>query len=111
MDSQIKVPPQHKTTAELVITEDAFQSNFKLTSKVSGKVIVTVTNLNDNNAFVKVMENQIGAIVTQVLQNVLTSDIVVQKNVVTFTTEGKCTFRYAVEQHIKLHESKIILES
>ena len=104
VDSQIKVQPHSKTTAELVISEDQHSSNFKVDSKVSGRVVVTVTNQNDNNSIVKVIENPIGAIVSA---SDLRGGIAVEKNVVKFSTVGKCSFRYAVEQHVKLHEEAL----
>lgn len=107
VDSQIKVPPRHTTTAELVVSEDGFSSSFKVDSKVSGKVIVTVTDLNSNNSMVKCMENQIGAILSQAIQKGSVSGVKVQRNIVSYTTHGKCSFRYAVEQHVKISEEAI----
>ena len=107
VDSQIKVPRHCKTTAELVITEDGYQSSFKIKSKVSGRVVVTLTNLRDNNSFVTVMENPIAEIISQALENGLRGSVSVRNNVVHVTTEGKCAFRYGVEQHVKLSQVKL----
>ena len=107
VDSQIKVPQHCKTTAELVITEDGYQSSFKIKTKVSGRVIVTLTNLKDNNSFVTVIENPIADIISTALQNGLQGGVSVRNNIVHVTTEGKCAFRYGVEQHVKLSQTKL----
>ena len=108
VDSQIKVPRGNKTTAELVISEDQFSGNFTLASSISGKVLVTVTNNRDNNSLVKVIEGNI----VEIIRGMKSMDkglnsFQINKNVATFVSRGHCNFRYAVEQHIKLHQQEL----
>ncbi|KAK2142061.1 hypothetical protein LSH36_1001g00011 [Paralvinella palmiformis] len=105
VDSQIKVPSGIRTTAELVVSEDQFSGGFKMTSKISGKVLVTVTNRNDNNSLVKILEGNI----VEIIRGMKDSEkglklFKLADNVATFVSRGRCTFRYAIEQHIKLHQ-------
>ena len=103
VDSQIKVPPHTKTTAELVISEAQLTANFQMTTSVAGRILVTVTNLKENNSLVTVVEGNIAEIMRREMENGLRG-FQVEKNSVTYTTKGTSNFRYAVEQNIRLHQ-------
>ena len=107
VDSQVKVQPHHMTTAELVIHEDQFTGNFNMKTKLSGKVTVGITNLRDNNAFIKSIEGDIVEILRrEVAENGL-QGLTVGKHSVTYVTVGKCDMRYGIEQFVNLSEETI----
>lgn len=106
VDSQIKVQPRHKTTAELVVNEDQYESKFKVKSSFSGKVHVTILNLKDNNSFVKSIDGNIVDIIKREIENGLPG-FTIEDDQVTFVSKGKCNFRYAIEQHIQLDEQAL----
>lgn len=107
VDSQIKVPPHTKTTAELVISEDEFEGNFVVRSKITGKVYVTFTNLKDNNSFVKTIEGDMAEIMRREVDNGL-KGFKIDKKVVLFNTKGRCKFRFAIEQHVKISQQSLL---
>jgi len=106
VDSVIKVPPKHRTSAELLIYEDAFEGSFTVRSEFSGKVHVSVTNMKDNNSFVKSIEGDVEQIVKRELDNGL-KGFTTDKGVVSFMTKGRCSFHYGIEQHVKISQEKI----
>ncbi len=107
VDSQIKVPAHHKTTAQLVVTEDQVASKFAVTSNFSGKVHVTITNMKDNNSFVKSIDGNIVDILKREIDNGL-KGFTINRGQVSFTTKGTCTFNYAIEQHVKLSQEPLV---
>ena len=106
VDSQIKVPPRTKATAELVISEDEFEGKFVVRSKIVGKVLVTITNMKDNNSLVKTIEGDIAEIIKREVENGL-KGFKVDKKVVLFNTRGQCHFRFAIEQHVKISQQAL----
>ena len=106
VDSQIKVKPHTKTTAKLQISEDQYAGKFKMCSHFSGKVLGSITNMRDNNSFVKSIEGNVGEIMKREIQNGL-KGFVVDKGVVSFETKGTCNFHFAIEQHVHLSEESI----
>lgn len=106
VDSQIKVPPRTRTTAELVISEDQYCGAFNVLSEMYGQVNVSITNLRDNNSFVKSVQGDIDAIVKRECENGQKC-FTVKRKVVSFETAGKCNFRFAVEQHVVLHQQPL----
>ncbi|ELU17582.1 hypothetical protein CAPTEDRAFT_225999 [Capitella teleta] len=106
VDSAIKVPPHTKTTAELVVSEAQLSANFKTTSTVAGRVLVSVTNMKDNNALVTIVEGNIAEIIKRECENGL-KGFVVEKNVVKYATKGQSHFRFAVEQNIRLQQESL----
>jgi len=106
VDSQIKVQPRHKTTAELVVNEDQYESKFSVKSSFSGKIHVTILNLKDNNSFLKSVDGNIVEIMKREIENGLPG-FNIENNEVTFISKGKCNFRYAIEQRIQLDEQAL----
>ena len=109
VDSQIKVPSMVKTTAELVIKEDQYNGKFKVNSQLSGKIHVSITNLRDNNSFIKAIDGNLADIVETELHNGLSEGVRVVQNTVHYQTYGKCNFRYGVEQQVDLKQEKLAL--
>lgn len=105
INSSIKVPPHHRTIAELVVKEKEFLAKFKLTVQIRGQVIVVVTNLRDNNSFVQSIEGDISAIIKAAEDKVADKgSVVISNRVVTWELQGECQFRFGVEQHVRLRE-------
>ncbi|ESO10881.1 hypothetical protein HELRODRAFT_109192 [Helobdella robusta] len=106
VDSLIKVPAMHQATAELVVYEDELCGDFNLATDFSGKVVVTVTNLRDNNSFVKMIEGDISEIIKA---SSCAAQVIAKSNrVVTFVTKGHCQFHYGIEQHVTVRQEPIV---
>lgn len=106
VDSQIKVPPRHKTTASLVIDEDEFSTCFGIETCISGKVHVTLTSLKDNNSFVKAIDGNIVDIMRREIENGL-KGATIDRNVVKIDTRGSCKFSFGIQQHVQLNTEPI----
>lgn len=106
VDSTVRVPPLCETVAELVILEDHYVRGFTIESRLSGRVIVTVTNLKDNNSLVTIIEGKIADIIRG-LANYSSMGFVVQNDTVSFTTKGICKFKYGVEQKVRITEHAV----
>ncbi|VDN19268.1 unnamed protein product [Gongylonema pulchrum] len=106
VDSTVRVPPLCETVAELVILEDHQIRRFSIESRLSGRIIVTVTNLKDNNSLVTIIEGKISDIIRG-LANYPALGFTVQNDVVSYTTKGICKFKYGVEQKVKITEHAV----
>lgn len=104
VDSNIKVPPKHKTIAKMVVKEKEFNSKFKLTVRIRGMVIVAFTNLRDNNSFIHSTEGD----VSQILDDAKGySGYKIEGKTAVFDVEGRSQFRFGVEQRVKLDEEPL----
>lgn len=106
VDSTIKVAAHHRTTAEMVVREQQFNANFKMEVKIRGTVIVCLTNLKDNNSFVQSIEGDIAQILEDEARRGR-QGYAVQGRSVVYMVEGKCEFRFGIEQKVKLHEEAL----
>ena len=109
VDSIIKVPPKHKTIAKLVVSEDKFSGKFTVKTVFSGKVHVTITNIRDNNSFVKSIDGDIVDIMRRESENGLKNFNVKSKKVSTIT-KGVCNFTFAIEQHVVIDQKELTAE-
>ncbi|KAM3728728.1 Dual-specificity RNA methyltransferase RlmN [Dirofilaria immitis] len=107
VDSTIKVPPSSETIAELIILEDNQVRNFVMDSRISGRIVVTVTNLKENNNLVTIIEGKIADIIRGIA-NYSALGFTVKDDIVSYTTKGTCKFKYGVEQIVKLKEHAIM---
>lgn len=104
VDSSIKVPAKHKTIARMVVKEKEFNGKFKLNVRVRGMVIVTFTNLRDNNSFIHSTEGDI----SQILANAKGySGYRIEGKTAIFDIEGHSKFRFGVEQRVKLDQEPL----
>ena len=101
VDSNIKLPPQTRTKANLIINQQEFQGKFKITSRFWGRVIVCFNNRKDNNNFVRVVEGEVREIFRG------KEGFTVKGRVVSYVSEGKCHFRYGVDQNIHLQQQSL----
>lgn len=104
VDSTINVPGRRKTTAKMVIKEKEFNGKFKLDVRVKGMVIVTFTNLRDNNSFIHSSEGDISQILNDAKGY---SGYKIEGKTAIFDVEGVSKFRFGVEQRIKLEEEPL----
>ncbi|MCP3663285.1 MAG: ETX/MTX2 family pore-forming toxin [Gammaproteobacteria bacterium] len=93
VDSNVRVPPHTETTAELIITEAQCSGNFLMHTRFHGRVIVSVTNLKENNSLVTVLEGNIADIMSREIQRGL-KGFKLDKRVVIAETRGKCNFKF-----------------
>lgn len=106
VDSIIKVPARHKATAELVMFEDEFEGTFSVKTDFSGSILVSVTNIKDNNSFVKSIEGDLYQIMERESNNGL-KGFTVNKGIISYITTGRCLFRYGIEQHVTVSQEKL----
>ncbi|CAJ0604339.1 unnamed protein product [Cylicocyclus nassatus] len=106
VDSCVRVPPSSETVAELVILEEQCRRDFRIENRMSGKILVTVTNLKLNNSLVTVIEGNIADIIRG-MPNYGSKGFTIEGNIVKYETVGTCIFRYGVEQKVKINETAI----
>ncbi|EYB86711.1 hypothetical protein Y032_0274g1016 [Ancylostoma ceylanicum] len=106
VDSCVRVPPSCETVAELVILEEQCRRDFRIENRMSGKVLVTVTNLKLNNSLVTVIEGNIADIIRG-MPNYAAKGFTIEGNIVKYETKGTCIFRYGVEQKVKINETAL----
>ncbi|XP_041358112.1 uncharacterized protein LOC121374995 [Gigantopelta aegis] len=96
VNSQIIVPKQSCTKADLVIREDNFDGHFTLRTKLEGKVVYTVWDKKKNHLSSGRLD----------VKNIFKSckSFQVENGVVYFTSEGNCKCRFGVEQKMNLTE-------
>jgi len=104
VDSQVKVPPNTETTAELVITEAQCSGAFTMLIKFQGRVVVSFTNMRENNCLVTVIEGEMGEIILREIEKGLKGFRVERNRLVIAETRGKCNFKFGIEQHVKITE-------
>lgn len=104
VDSNIKVPPKHKTIAKMVVKEKEFNGTFKMSVSVSGRVIVSFANLKDNNNFIHSCEGDISEVLGK---NTGKSGYKIEGKKAIFAVEGKTAFRFGVEQRVKIDQEKL----
>jgi hypothetical protein len=103
VDSTIKVPAKHRTTAEMVVKEQEFNASFTMNVLIKGQVIVVVTSLKDNNSFVQSVEGDVAQILSDEKKRGR-EGYTVNGQTVTWELAGKCEFRFGIEQQVQLHE-------
>lgn len=106
VDSCVRVPPNSETVAELVILEEQCKRDFRIENRMSGKILVTVTNLKLNNSLVTVIEGNIADIIRG-MNNYAAKGFTIEGNIVKYETKGTCIFRYGVEQKVKIIETAL----
>lgn len=104
VDSSIKVPKKHRTTATMVVKEKEFTGNFKMTVQIRGMVLVTFTNLRDNNSFIHSTEGDISQIVRDSKGH---TGYCIEGKTIIWDVEGTTKFRFGVEQQVKIHEEPL----
>ncbi|XP_064601643.1 uncharacterized protein LOC135467741 [Liolophura sinensis] len=106
VDSTIRVRPKYKATAEVVVEEEEFTASFVMRVRIRGRISVAFTNPKDNNALVKLVENDISAVMKYAQEDGKKGFVIQGKNVL-WDVEGKCSFRYGIEQNVQLHETPL----
>ncbi|VDK20354.1 unnamed protein product [Anisakis simplex] len=81
--------------------------NFTVECRLSGRVIVTVTNLKENNCLVTILEGKLADIIRG-LPNSAAMGFVIKNDIVTYTTKGVCKFKYGIEQIVKITDHAIL---
>ncbi|XP_067939145.1 uncharacterized protein [Watersipora subatra] len=101
VDSNIRLPSFTKTLASLVINQQEFDGRFKVKTKFWGRIIVSFHNRKDNNNFVRSVEGE--------MKDIFRSQdgFTVNGRIVSYISEGKCHFRFGVEQKVMLQQLPI----
>ncbi|OZC08191.1 hypothetical protein X798_04807 [Onchocerca flexuosa] len=79
---------------------------FSIESHMSGRIIVTVTNIKDNNSLVTIIEGKVADIIRGIT-NYSSLGFTIQNDVVSYTMKGTCKFKYGVEQKVKITEHPV----
>jgi len=106
VDSTVRVPPRSETVAQLVILEDNKLRKFSIENQLTGKIVVTLTNLKENNSLVTVIDGNIADIIRG-LPNYMALGFRTENQVVSYTTSGSCRFKYGIEQRVTIKEKSI----
>ncbi|XP_012938383.1 uncharacterized protein LOC106011851 [Aplysia californica] len=104
INSSIKVPPHHRTVAELVVKEQEYTASFKMSTRIRGHVVVVLTNLRDNNSFLKAIEGDFCDVMSSPTAEQYSKNFTVNGKTVTWDVSGTCEFRFGIEQHVQLSE-------
>ncbi|CAB3409967.1 unnamed protein product [Caenorhabditis bovis] len=103
VDSTVRVPPNTEAVAELVIIEDVVTRDFRIENRLSGKVVVTITNMKENNCLVTVIEGNIADIIRG-MPDFTAKGFRFDGPAVIYETRGQCIFRFGVEQKVHINE-------
>jgi hypothetical protein len=79
--------------------------------KVRGIVLVSITNIRDNNAFIQSVEGDFSELMKDEAKKGA-KGFIVENRTVTWDIKGNCKFRFGIEQSIRLEEvylMKVIL--
>ncbi|XP_062574747.1 uncharacterized protein LOC134236590 [Saccostrea cucullata] len=106
VNSTIRVKGNHSATADLEVRENDFSAKYKMLVKIRGIVIVSLTNLKDNNSFIQSFEGDFSQIMKDE-QKKGTTGFTIEERTVHWVVEGNCSFRFGVEQQIKLKEEPL----
>jgi len=101
VDSTIKLPAQTKTNASLIVNQQEYDGRFRVVSTFWGRIIVTVNNRKDNNNYMKTIEGNVAEIFRG------KEGFTVKNGIVTYVSEGKCHFRFGVDQRVHLQQSPL----
>jgi len=85
------------------------------------QVLVSVTNSRDNNSFVKAIDGDVVEIVRRAVENNGLKGFTFDQGggggggggggVVSYVTRGRCSFRYGIEQHVRLSQEKLATDN
>ncbi|KAF1757143.1 hypothetical protein GCK72_013598 [Caenorhabditis remanei] len=103
VDSCVRVPPSAETVAELVIIEDVVTREFRIENRLSGKILVTITNLKENNCLVTILEGNICDIIRG-MPDYTAKGFRFDGPAAVYETRGQCIFRYGIEQKVRINE-------
>ncbi|KAL3867644.1 hypothetical protein ACJMK2_040518 [Sinanodonta woodiana] len=100
VNNQITVPPKFKTKADLVIREEEYTSQFKTETKFEGTVHVTLRSKRDNSPIITL---------TGDVRHIFRADhgFRVDKTGIYFVSQGRCKFRFGIEQHVNPCKAEI----
>ncbi|CAD6198975.1 unnamed protein product [Caenorhabditis auriculariae] len=107
VDSTVRVPPNSETVAELVIIEDIVSRDFHIENRLSGKVLVTITNMKENNSLVTVVEGNVADIIRGMTDYAAKGFTFEGNQITKYETRGTCIFRYGIEQKVRITETPL----
>lgn len=106
VNSTVRVKGNHCATADLVVRESEFSAKYKMLVKIRGIVIVSLTNLKDNNSFIQSFEGDFSQIMKDEQKKGVTG-FTIEDRTVHWPIKGNCNFRFGIEQQIKLKEEPL----
>ncbi|KAK3581929.1 hypothetical protein CHS0354_037603 [Potamilus streckersoni] len=103
VNNQITVPPKFKTRADLVIKEEEYTSQFQMQTKFEGTIHVTLRSKKDNCPITTL---------TGDVRHIFRADngFQVDKTGIYFVSQGRCTYRFGIEQHAEPSQAEITEE-
>lgn len=113
VNSQIRVAPHTCMHAELNIDEAEFNGDFSVCIRFFGRITVTIATRQEPDTYLKFMEGDIVQIIREHMENNRRSNglEILEENppIARFTMRGKCSFRYGIQQHVKLNQESLDL--
>jgi len=112
-DSAIRVAPHSRANAELCITEEEYSADFSVEVRFSGRISAMISTRNNTGGYYKYMEGDILSIVSEALRTGSLGasagqfEIFEQTQTVRTILNGKCAFRYGIEQHVNVEQEKL----
>ncbi|GFN86708.1 hypothetical protein PoB_001321400 [Plakobranchus ocellatus] len=106
VNTNVQVPPRHRTIAQMFIKEQQFSATFKMIARITGIVVVYVLNRKNNDAFLMTVENDMVEVVRGALPND-GSHFEVEDKTLVWQLVGDCNFRFGVEQNVLLTEEAL----
>jgi len=111
VNSQIRVAPHTCMHAELSIDEEEFNGDFSVYIRFFGRITVTIATRQSPDTYLKFMDGDIVQIIRENMENNrrLNGLDILEENppVAQFTMRGKCSFRYGMQQHVKLNQESL----
>jgi len=98
----LQVPPKTLTTALLAVQEEEFDCRFQVKSYLYGRVAVKFYSKKKDNLFLSCLNDD----VFYALKNDGDLDFS-SPGKVSYTTEGRCMFRYGIQQSVDLSEEPL----
>ena len=112
VESQIRVKEEHIAEAQLVVCEKKQKGGFTMDTTITGTVIVSFTNIRDNNSLFKLTSHDIVKILEEHVKQERRKGremafVDIADGSVKVTTRGNCTFRYGVRQEVRVDQKPL----
>jgi len=99
----LQVPPRTLTTALLAVKEEEYDSHFQVKSYFCGRIAVKLYNKKKGNSLLAMLDDE----VFRALEGGDTGLDISPSGKVFYTTDGTCTFHYAIQHSMELKEEPL----
>lgn len=113
IDTHVEVQPKSTANVQVNVIEQEMTCRFSVITRLRGRIRAICTDRRKNNAFLMIIESDLGDVVKAHLENLRSSakkptNVHVEgtSKTVIITTEGKCAFRFGVKQVVEVTQVK-----